>query len=485
MKKTTGNLPFEQQSAGKLLLTMCLPAVIIMVVMTVYHMTDLFFIGQLGDVTQLAAVSLVSPAIGIQSVFGTLIGGGGCAIIARRLGEKKGGEREIAGSCLLLSLASGGLYAAVLLAGIGQLLPLLGVSEQAAPFARQYLTIAAISTPAVVFSTAFGNIIRAEGAARQSMTANLLGTLTNILLDPLFILVFGMGVTGAALATALGNLLSALYLVCYLRSAKSRLAPTLTKHGCRTSLIPILTLGLPSALGNLLMNLAGGIQNRMLTGYGDQAIAAFSVGGKAAMVVAMVGMGIAIGIQPVLGYFWGAGNRQRLAGMLRASTITAVACTSLLGGCCLLFAPQLVHLFTTDPQTSELAIKVTRAALVTAPLLGGYYLSGNLLQAAGRALPATIASILRQGLVLIPVLLAAKLLGGLEGIVWSSAISDLLSSAAAILMTFSVYRHRFHRETASQPSFRLPTSVRPATATAIKQPFSARKDCASIQTAEK
>lgn len=272
MKKTTGNLPFEQQSAGKLLLTMCLPAVIIMVVMTVYHMTDLFFIGQLGDVTQLAAVSLVSPAIGIQSVFGTLIGGGGCAIIARRLGEKKGGEREIAGSCLLLSLASGGLYAAVLLAGIGQLLPLLGVSEQAAPFARQYLTIAAISTPAVVFSTAFGNIIRAEGAARQSMTANLLGTLTNILLDPLFILVFGMGVTGAALATALGNLLSALYLVRYLRSAKSRLAPTLTKHGCWTSLIPILTLGLPSALGNLLMNLAGGIQNRMLTGYGVPAV---------------------------------------------------------------------------------------------------------------------------------------------------------------------------------------------------------------------
>ena len=181
MKKTTGNLPFEQQSAGKLLLTMCLP------------------------------------------------------------------------------------------------------SEEAAPFARQYLTIAAISTPAVVFSTAFGNIIRAEGAARQSMTANLLGTLTNILLDPLFILVFGMGVTGAALATALGNLLSALYLVRYLRSGKSRLAPTLTKHGCWTSLIPILTLGLPSALGNLLMNLAGGIQNRMLTGYGAQAIAAFSVGGKAAM----------------------------------------------------------------------------------------------------------------------------------------------------------------------------------------------------------
>ena len=220
-----------------------------------------------------------------------------------------------------------------------KLLPLLGVSEQAAPFARQYLTIAAISTPAVVFSTAFGNIIRAEGAARQSMTANLLGTLTNILLDPLFILVFGMGVTGAALATALGNLLSALYLVRYLRSAKSRLAPTLTKHGCWTSLIPILTLGLPSALGNLLMNLAGGIQNRMLTGYGDQAIAAFSVGGKAAMLVCdgrhgdchwhSAGAGILLGAQAT-GSGW--------PGCCVASAITAVACTSLLGGiavCCL------------------------------------------------------------------------------------------------------------------------------------------------------
>ena len=443
MKSSSTRLPFEQQSTGGLIARMCIPAVIIMIVTTIYHMTDLFFIGQLNDITQLAAVSLASPLLGIQTTLGTLIGGGGCAVIARQLGENKGSEKPAATACLMLAIVSGIVCGVLTLAGMDIILPLLGASEQTAPYARQYLSVMAISAPVVVFSTSFANIIRAEGASRQSMTANLLGTVVNMILDPILILGLGMGVIGAAVATAAGNLLGAAYLVRYLMTGNSRVAPGLQTTGIAKSCLPIIALGLPTALANLLMNFAGGIQNRMLTGYGDEAIAAFSVGGKAAMIVAMVGMGIAIGIQPVLGYFWGAGNRERLMAIIRVSAITVTVCTTLLGGLCFLFGRQLTGLFVTDRSTAELALRVTRTALISAPVIGGYYLATNLLQASGYALRATVASVLRQGLILVPALVVMQLLAGLDGLIWCSVIADLFAAVAAIPMAISASRKRF------------------------------------------
>ncbi len=457
MKNSTSQLPFEQQKTGQLIARMCIPAVVIMIITTVYHMTDLYFIGQLDDITQLAAVSLASPVLGVQTALGTLIGGGGCAVIARMLGENKGGEKLVTAACLVLSLAMGALCCGVILLGMNSILPMLGASAAAAPYTRQYLTVMAAAAPAVVFSTSFANIIRAEGASRQSMIANLMGTAANILLDPILIFGLKMGVVGAAVATAAGNLLSAGYLVHYLRSGKSRLKLTLRlpENNARSwaaSCLSVISLGLPAALANLLMNLASGIQNRLLTGYGDDAIAAFSAGGRAAMIVSMIAMGIAIGIQPVLGYFWGAGSRERLHAVIRASAITATICTTLLGGICFVFAQQLTGLFVTEPDTAALAIRITRTALVSSPIIGGYYLATNLLQASGHALQATIASVLRQGVILIPALILMQLAAGLNGIIWCSVAADFCAAAISIPLAAYTFGKQFGKMSAHAPS---------------------------------
>lgn len=431
---------FEKESIWKLMLRMCVPAVIIMVVMVIYNMTDMYFVGKLNDLRQMAAVSLASPMTGLQTTLGTLIGGGGCAVIARALGERNEKQQNAAlGMSVMLSLASGVVCMLLILFGMDLFFPLLGVTAETEPFTRSYLRIMAIGSPAVVFTSAFANIIRAEGAAKESMVANTLGTLTNMLLDPLFILLFRWGVTGAAVATVIGNLVSGVYLLHYLVKGKGSLSirPRVllpAMKACPAALFSVLSLGLPSAAGNLLMNFTHGIQNRFLTGYGTSAVAAFSVAGKSTMVIAMVAMGICIGIQPVLGYFYGAGNRAKLRETIRKCGMTAVLVCALLMGACALCGENLVRLFVTDPETVALALRVVRIGILSAPLLGVYYLCSNLLQASGNAVSATVASVLRQGMVLVPVLYLLHLLFGFEGLIWAGVVSDVLSAAITLLL---------------------------------------------------
>lgn len=437
---------FEKESIWKLMLRMCIPAVIIMVVMVIYNMTDMFFIGKLGDLSQMAAVSLAGPMTGLQTTLGTLIGGGGCAVIARALGEKNEKTQGAAlGFSLLLSVFCGIACMLLILFGMDFFFPILGVTAETELFTRSYLTVMALGSPAVVFSSAFANIIRAEGAAKESMIANTLGTITNMVLDPLFILVFHGGVAGAAIATVAGNLVSAVYLLRYLLKGKGTLCIRKSlfsdMKAAPAAVLAVLSLGLPSAAGNLLMNFTHGIQNRFLTGYGTSAVTAFSVAGKVTMVVAMVAMGICIGIQPVFAYFYGAGNRAKLNETIRKCGMVTILIGALLTAACYLFGENLVRMFVTDAATVQLGVRVVKISLISAPLLGVYYLCSNLLQASGNAVSATVASILRQGLVLVPALYLLHTVFGFTGLLWTGVVSDLLSTAiAAVLAAVQLHK---------------------------------------------
>ncbi|MDY2712447.1 MAG: MATE family efflux transporter [Candidatus Faecivivens sp.] len=430
------SLLFERKSNAGLLVSLALPAVVLMVIMTVYNMTDIYFIGKLGDVSALAAVSLAGPLMGVQSALGTLAGDGACSLVSRALGQKNGREKPAAGAALILSLGFG------VMIGLGMwflspvLLPMLGGTEKTIPYALSYLRILAFAAPAAVFTTAFANIVRSTGAVREGMAAHLLGTVTNMILDPVFILLLGLGVRGAALATAAGNVLAAIALLRALLSKKGAvdLHPSVilpAVRGDRRIFGEVLVLGLPSAIGNLLMNLSHAIQNRFLAGYGEDALAAFSIGGKGGILIAMVAMGICIGMQPAFGYFYGAEDQKRLHGCLRASGWTASLVS--IGGmsALIVFGKGFTSLFTSDPAVSALALNVLRIGILTAPFISLYYLISSFLQASGQAGKALTVSILRQGAVLIPTLMILGNLFELTGIFWSSFTSDLISTAAA------------------------------------------------------
>ena len=210
---------FEEAPVSKAVAVMAIPTMISMLVVVIYNMADTFFIGQTGDPMQVAAVSLATPVFMVFMALGNLFGIGGSSAISRALGEKKiERARQISSFCCYGSLGLGIIMSLGFLVGMNGILKLIGASENTIGFARDYLTYIAFGGPFIMFGTAFGNILRGEGAAKESMIGNMIGTVTNIVLDPIMILMLGWGVVGAAVATVIGNIAaSAFYLLYFLR----------------------------------------------------------------------------------------------------------------------------------------------------------------------------------------------------------------------------------------------------------------------------
>ena len=211
---------YRDKKVWRAIFLQAIPAVITVLIMVIYHMADLFFIGLMGDDTQVAAISIVSPVFSLASAIGTMLGAGGCAVIAKLFGARQEDDARSVGSlCIWGSLIFGILFALVLIPAASPVLRLLGATEDMYEYSRIYLQILALGAPAMLFSTTIASVVRAEGAVIPGMVA---GTVTNLILDPLFILVMGMGVAGAALATILGNLVASILLVITIQTKTRR-----------------------------------------------------------------------------------------------------------------------------------------------------------------------------------------------------------------------------------------------------------------------
>ena len=397
------------------------PSVLSVLVMIIYNMTDLFFIGLLQDTALTAAVAVVGPVFTLASAGATVLGMGGCAVVAGSLGA---GDRQdarcVSSLCGWCALLTGVLLAVVLNLFCEPILYLLGTNAEILPYATHYLRI-------------------------------LAGSLTNILLDPLFILAFGWNIAGAAAATMLGNLVaSGLYLhhiLCRSDALSLRPADALR---CPSRLGRVLTLGLPNGVSSLLSGLAGSFSNRLLAAYGTNALAAMAAADKSAMVVTLVQMGICMGLQPLLSYNVGGRNLPRLRAVLTRSLGLTVGFGTLFSLFCLLAQRPLIGLFLSDPEAVFLARQLLPWLLAGSPLLGLYYLGINFLQAAGYAGSATLLSALRQGVLLVPALYGFHHLLGLPGLAAARAATDLFSAAIALLLFIMVWH-------------KLTSSIRPRT----------------------
>ena len=231
---------FEEAPVAKAVAVMAIPTMISMLVVVIYNMADTFFIGQTGDPMKVAAVSLATPVFMVFMALGNLFGIGGSSAISRALGERKTERaKNISSFCCYGSLGLGIIMALSFLVGMNGILRLIGASENTIGYARDYLTYIAFGGPFIMFGTAFGNILRGEGAAKESMIGNMIGTITNIVLDPVMILMLDWGVVGAAVATVIGNMAaSAFYLLYFLRK-KSSLSIRLRDLGSVRGLLPM------------------------------------------------------------------------------------------------------------------------------------------------------------------------------------------------------------------------------------------------------
>lgn len=445
--KTNTDL-FEKAPIPKAVATMAVPTMISMLVVVIYNMADTFFIGQTKDPLQVAAVSLATPVFMIFMALGHLFGIGGSSAISRALGERRKDRAwHISSFCCYGSLGLGVMVAVISVLGMEQILHLIGASENTIGFARQYLTIISIGAPTIMFSTAFANILRGEGASRESMVGNLLGTIVNIMLDPVMILGLGWGVSGAALATIIGNIAACFFYISYYVRGKSMLSIHVKDFRMGEGIAAsVAAIGIPASLNNILMSFANIILNQALVGYGDTPVAAMGVALKSNMLVVLLQIGLCVGIQPLIGYNYGSGNKKRLMQVFKFTGVVSVIMGMLLTLFMIIARKTMIQVFINDAEVVSYGIRMVVALQLSAPFIGILFLCINTIQGMGKALPSLVLTVCRQGLIFIPLIFILNAMLGLNGVIYAQPAADYLSILVGIMICMHLFRSMEHRE---------------------------------------
>lgn len=440
---------FRDKPVWTVIFSLAIPSCITILIMTVYNMADMFFVGMLGDTAQVAAVSIVSPFFSLVMAIATMIGAGGCSVVANAIGaEKKEEAKTYSSLCCMTSVVIGIICSAVILSSTTTILNLLGANEDIMVSSYTYMRTLAVGVPFMLFSTGFASILRAEGAIKEGLIGNMMGTILNIALDPIFILVLQKGVEGAAIATVIGNVVSSAFYL-YFIVKKATVISVNPRFAMKDpmSLFHILAIGLPNGISSLLSGFASTFSNKLLVGYGTDTVAAMAAAGKTVMVITMIHMGSCMGVQPLMAYTYGAKNGKRMTEILKKLLLLTVVFGTMTTIICFITKHELIGLFLKNTSAASMGECLVIYLLLASPFMGIFYLSTNFLQACEKALPATIISVLRQGGILIPCLYLMEHLMGFTGIAVAYTIADLFSVIiAAISIILVIKSEKYLRE---------------------------------------
>ena len=419
---------------SKAVAKMAIPSVISSLVTVIYNMADTFFVGRTGDALQVAAVSLTNPIFILLMAFANMFGMGGSAVASVALGKKD--EKRVKNVTAFVfygSVIVGLVCMAALLLFMRPILTLFGANAETYEFAKGYTLHISYGAPFIIWSAASSFILRVEGASKEAMIGNMIGTIANIVLDPIFISKFGMGAAGAAIATTIGNVLACLYYLWYFLK-KSRLFSIHFRYfTCRNGiLVKICTIGLPTAIFSGLMSVSTIILNQILVAYGNAPVAAIGIVFKANMFITFLQMGLANGVQPLFGYNYGSGDKERFQAVER---FTKICCVIVGVASVILYyigKDPIIRIFINDNEVVAYGVQMLIGYMLSGPVIGILFTNMNCMQSVGRAFPATVLSVLRQGILLIPLLYLLNALFGLNGVIYGQSITDYIAVLLSI-----------------------------------------------------
>ena len=435
INKNNHYIMMTQSKVEPLILRLAVPTVISMLVSSIYNMADTFFVSQLGTSAS-AAVGIVFSLMAIMQAIGFTIGMGSGILSSRRLGAGKREEaNEIASSAVFLVVIVSALIAGLGLIFSKELMIFLGSTPTILPYALDYGSFILLACPIICTSFVLNNLLRNEGKAFYAMIGITTGGILNIFLDPIFIFKFKLATRGAAMATALSQLISLIILLLMFLKKKSNLTLSIKYISRRSSTyLNILKTGLPSLSRQGLASIATMILNIQASNFGDAAVAAMSISGRITFFLFSALLGLGQGFQPVAGFNYGAKKYSRVR---RATIFTAYFGTiviSSLSILCFIFAPHLVSSFRKeDLDVIMIGTKALRFQCIALMLCGINVAANMSLQATGHIGRATYLALCRQGIYFLPFILILPSRLGVLGVEIAQPLSDVLTFATSLV----------------------------------------------------
>lgn len=426
----------------KALLAMGLPTMIGMMINALYNLVDAYFVGGLGT-AQMGAISVAFPLGQVVVGLGLLFGNGAASYISRLLGT---GEKEtankVASTALYSSLCVGAVIIICTVIFLNPVLKMLGATGSIMPYAVTYTRIYIISSIFNVFNVTMNNIVTSEGAAKTTMFALLTGAALNMILDPVFIYVLDLGVAGAAIATAISQIVSTAVYLTYIFRKKSVFNFSI-KECCYSKAIvsEVLKIGIPTLVFQLLTSLSIALINMQTKVYGDSVIAAMGVVTRVISMGSLMVFGFIKGFQPIAGFSYGAKKYDRLHEAIKISILWSTIFCIIFGAGAALFSSSIISGFTKgDMEMIHAGQKALRANGLSFLLFGFYTVYSSLFLALGKAKEGFILGACRQGICFVPVILLLPMAWDIHGILYAQPIADVLSAIVTVFMALHLHK---------------------------------------------
>ncbi|MBR6103252.1 MAG: MATE family efflux transporter [Ruminococcus sp.] len=439
---------FVSERPGKALAKMALPTVFSQVIILIYNLADTWFIGRTDDPYKIAASSLgltvYLAAVALANVFG--VGGG--TLTVRLIGEKKEDDARRTAAYTMSSCFIAALVFSLLTLVLSEpLLTLLGATDNTMGYAKEYLlTTSVCGGIPTVLSMCMPQLLRNSGYAKSAGFGVMLGSLINIALDPLFMFVLlpsGKEVLGAGIATAISNVISMVFFIVMFCKVKDKSVLSLPKRHRRIEgefLRSFYSVGIPAAIAIFMFDLVTIVINRLTVSYSDIDLAAMGIVLKLERLPINIGLGVCLGMVPLVCYNFGAGNFKRMNEFVRLARIAILVFSAVCAAVFFIFPEQVVGLFINDKETVRLGGQFLRGRCLSLPFMMIGYHVVNYMNAVNQGKVSFLLAIIRHLVLIIPIMLLMNLIFGLDGLVWSQLVADAINALVAYLIFLKVSR---------------------------------------------
>ena len=431
----------KEENIDKALFKLGMPMVISLLVAALYNVVDTYFVSGLGK----EAVAAVSVAFPIQLIFlwiGLTFGAGAGSYISRLLGGNNKKEASIVATVAFISSAILGIITAIVLfCYLEGVLKFMGAIPSIMEISKSYTGIFIVGGILGSINVTLGNLVVAQGAAKISLTAMLLGSISNMVLDPIFIFGLNLGVRGAAIATLIARVITSLMYLIYFIGDKNLIEMKLSNFKPTFAIYKeILKIGISMLILQILQTISISKISYAASFYGEEAIAAMGIALRIVTLGTNVVLGYMKGLQPLAGFNYGAKNYERVRGAIKASikwtNVFCIVWTLII----YIFSPSILSIFGTDENVLNIAVPALRAGVIMFITFGFQFTYSTLYLSMGKALGGIFLNSLRQGIVFIPIILLLPKFMGLNGVIYAQAISDLITTIITIPFAISIHK---------------------------------------------